>query len=193
MRTVHRRATRPGRGAASPVPRTLLALPLLMLQGAPAVPASIPTTGSFAVNAAIVRGCVVAGGGGQTTGLDFGTLDFGTHSAVRVGTETRLAGSGSGGQARIQCTPGTTVQVTVDAGQHALGPQRRLSNNAGAFVPYSLQLAATPAAALLPNVPAGLALEATAAALPLQGTVSFPGFGLPAGAYSDTVQVTLSW
>jgi len=165
----------------------------MLLHAAPAVPASIPTTGTFAVNAAIVRGCLVAGGAGQVAGLNFGTLDFGTHSAVRTGTETRLAGGGSGGQSLIQCTPGTAVQVTADAGQHANGSQRRLSNNAGAFVPYSLQLAATPAAVLTPNISAGLTLGAAATALPLQGTVTFPGFGLPAGTYTDTVQVTLSW
>ena len=54
-------------------------------------------------------------------------------------------------------------------------------------------VAATPAAVLTPNISAGLTLGAAATALPLQGTVTFPGFGLPAGTYTDTVQVTLSW
>jgi len=182
--------------AALPAPHRFLTplLPLwALLPTAPATPAAIPTQATFAVNAAIVRGCMVAGAAGQVTGLGFGSIDFGTHSAVRTGTETRLAGSGAGGQALIQCTPGTAVQVAADAGQHAQGSQRRLSNNAGAFVPYALALAAGTTTALVPNVPASLTLGAVAAALPLQGTVTFPGFGLPSGVYTDTVQVTLSW
>lgn len=200
-----RHATRPGarRGhaaawpAALPAPHRLLTTTLLplwaLLHAAPATPAAIPTKATMSVNAAIVRGCMVAGAAGQVTGLNFGNIDFGTHSAVRTGNETRLAGSGSGGQALIQCTPGTAVQVAADAGQHAQGSQRRLSNNAGAFVPYALALAAGTTTALVPNVPASLTLGAAAAALPLQGTVTFPGFGLPSGVYTDTVQVTLSW
>ncbi|MDA8523564.1 spore coat protein U domain-containing protein [Acidovorax sp. NCPPB 4044] len=198
MRNAMRPAARRGRAAALPAtkPTTpgLVLLPLLaLLSPAPAVPATIPTTGSFSVNAAIVRGCMVAGGSGQTTGLNFGTIDFGTHSAVRTGNETRLAGSGMGGQALIQCTPGTAVQVAADEGQHAQGGQRRLSNSAGGYVPYALALVAATTAALVPNVPAGITLGATATALPLQGTVTFPGFGLAAGTYTDTVRVTLSW
>lgn len=81
----------------------------------------------------------------------------------------------------------------MDAGQNAQGSQRRLSNSAGGYVPYTLALATAPATALVPNVPAGLTLGASAAALPFQGTATFPGFGLPAGTYTDTVQVTLSW
>ncbi|WP_052712053.1 spore coat protein U domain-containing protein [Paracidovorax citrulli] len=179
-----------GRAAAWPAGPLLRLATLLPLS---AVPATIPTTATLSVNAAIVRGCLVSGAPGQVTGVNFGTIDFGTHSAVRTGSEMRLAGSGAGGQALIQCTPGTAVQVAADAGQNAQGSQRRLSNNAGAYVPYALALATGPATALVPNVPAGLTLGASAAALPVQGTATFPGFGLPAGVYTDTVQVTLSW
>ncbi|CAM3793689.1 spore coat U domain-containing protein [Paracidovorax anthurii] len=185
---IHRMARR---GCAAALRPALCVL--CLAQAAPAVPANIPTTATFSVNATIVRGCMVAGQAGQVTGVNFGTIDFGTHSAVRTGSETQFAGSGSGTQALIQCTPGTAVQVTADAGQHAQGAQRRLSNSAGAYVPYALALVAGTTAPLTPNVPASLTLGATATALPLQGTVTFPGFGLPAGSYTDTVQVTLSW
>ncbi len=184
-----------GRAAGRPAVRPSAVPPLCLatLLSLPAVPATIPTTATLSVNATIVRGCLVSGATGQVTGVNFGTIDFGTHSAVRTGSETRLSGSGAGGQALIQCTPGTAVQVAADAGQNAQGSQRRLSNNAGAYVPYALALATAPATALVPNVPAGLTLGSSAAALLLQGTATFPGFGLPAGVYTDTVQVTLSW
>lgn len=165
----------------------------LALQASSIWAAAIPTTTSFAVNAAIVAGCMVSGNAAQVTGVAFGQVDFGTHSAVTPSVLWVMAGAGSGGQASIQCTPGTTVQVTVNSGLHALGAQRRMASGAGGYIPYALDLMAGLTLPLAPNVPASLALGATATPLPVRATVVMPGSGLAAGLYTDTVQVTLSW
>ncbi len=164
----------------------LLAAPAL------AVPASIPTTAPMLVTASVVRGCIVSGAPQQTANVPFGRIDFGTHPAVGAASITALAGGG-GLQARIECTPGTQASISANAGLHAQGTQRRLSNNAGQFIPYALALAGAATAPLPPNTVVDLPLGATATALPIVGTASLPGSGLAAGLYTDTVQVTLTW
>lgn len=154
--------------------------------------ATIPTTASFSVGAVIQRGCMVTGSPGQTTGIALGSLDFGTHSALRTGTVSSMASAGTGGQALVQCTPGTTLQVKVDAGLHASGGTRRLSNGVS-FVPYTLTLVSGSGTLLAPNVAVGMAMGSTPTALPVMGSITFPGAGLSSGIYTDTLQVTLSW
>ncbi|WOI43461.1 spore coat protein U domain-containing protein [Acidovorax sp. BLS4] len=168
----------------------LAALPAWV--AAPAEAATpIATTATIPVSATVARGCQISGSA-QTTGLSFGLLDFGVHSPVRTGTHSVMATGGSGTQAQVLCTPGTTLRVTVGSGLHASGAQRRLSNGSQ-FIPYALTLVAAGSPALLPNVAADMALGATPTALPIQATATFPGSGLSAGTYTDTVQVTLSW
>lgn len=179
--------------SASWAPRALWVL--WMLAAWPAAPARaatpIPTTATIPVSATVARGCQISGSS-QTTGLSFGMLDFGVHSPVRTGTHSVMAAGGPGMQAQVLCTPGTTLQVTINAGLHASGAQRRLSNGSQ-FIPYALTLMAAGTPALLPNVVANMALGATPTALPIQATATFPGSGVGAGTYTDTLQVTLSW
>ncbi|WPB56885.1 spore coat protein U domain-containing protein [Xylophilus sp. GOD-11R] len=161
------------------------------LYGVPA--ATIPTSPTFSVGATVQNGCLVVGNPGQTTGLVFGQIGFGAFSALSAGLQTAALGPSGGSQALLQCTAGTTVQLSIDGGLHAVGLQRRLANGNGFFVPYALTLTNIGNLPVLPNVPVGIALGATPQALPLQGTVLLPGLGLAAGIYTDTVQVTVSW
>lgn len=155
--------------------------------------ATIPTTAVFSVGATVQNGCLVDGNPTQTTGLVFGLLAFGSWSALTTGSQTVVLGPAGGSQALLQCTAGTTVQLTLDGGLHALGTQRRLANGGGYFLPYTLSLTTSGNQPVLPNTPIGMAMGSTAQPLPLQGTVVMPGLGLWAGTYSDTVQVTISW
>lgn len=157
------------------------------------MPASTPTTATMLVSASVVRGCVVSGAPQQTAGVSFGRVDFGTHPAVGAATPVALAGGGMSLQARIECTPDTTAHISVNAGLHAQGTQRRMSNNAGMFVPYSLALVGAGTAQLAPDTVVDLPIGVTATALPIVGTATLPGIGLAAGIYTDTVQVTLTW
>lgn len=170
------------------------ALALLLCCATPlAMAASTPTTVNFAVNATVVRGCVVSGNPTQASAVPFGAINFGTYPALSTETVTAMAGSSLGSQAKIQCTPGTSVQVSVDGGQNLLAGLRRMSNGAGKFIAYTLDLLQGSATALAPNVPVGIALNETPVALPVRGTVALPGAGVAAGTYVDTVQVTVSW
>ena len=155
--------------------------------------ATVPTSPTFSVNASIVQGCIVFGSSSQTNGISFGAIDFGSHAALNVGAVSAMAGNSMGAQAQLVCTPGTTVQISVNGGQHPDGAQRRMSNGNGKFIPYSLALGQGTPTPLPPNTAVGITTDGTPTALPLLGTVVLPGIGTAAGIYTDSVQVVVSW
>lgn len=187
LRADRPRALRPSIWLARVSRMALLALPVAALA------ATIPTNPSFSVSASVVRGCVVSGNTGQVSGIPFGSINFGSHPALQSGNVQSMAGSSMGSQAKLVCTPGTAVQISVDGWQNRQGAQRRMSNGAGKYVPYNLELVQGTPALLAPNVPVGLVIDATPLALPVRGTATLPGATAAAGIYADTVQVTLSW
>ncbi|WP_051391656.1 Csu type fimbrial protein [Rhodoferax saidenbachensis] len=153
----------------------------------------VPTTATFAVNATVVAGCMVVGNPSQTTGVGFGMLDFGTHSAVTNTNINTSMGLSGGSMAQMQCTSGVAVTMTLDGGQNASGTQRRMKMAPNYYIPYSLQASASGNSAIAPGV--GVTINTTngVMTLPVWGIASPPGSGLPAGQYSDTVQVLFSW
>jgi len=153
----------------------------------------IPTSATFSVNAVVTAGCLVVGNPAQTTGVGFGMLDFGTHSALMTGQATASLSMGAGSMAQVQCTPGTAVNLTLDGGLHAQGGQRRLKAASGHYLPYTLYTSSSMATPLAPGV--GVPVDASTGPtnLPVFGVATPGGAGLPAGQYSDTVQVTFSW
>lgn len=154
---------------------------------------AIPTTATFAVNATVQSGCLVVGNPTQSSGINFGLLDFGTQSAV-AGTVSMASLSASGGSmAQVQCTPGAAVTVTLDGGLNALGAQRRLKMGSSNYLPYKLYLSSAMTTAYQPGVGVPIATGTAALSLPVYGVATPPGSGLPAGQYSDTVQVVFSW
>lgn len=160
----------------------------------PCAPAStpVPTSASFTVSAVVSSGCWLVGQPGQTSGIGFGLLDFGSHPALRSGTQLAAVSFGAGSPAQLQCTPGVAATMTIDGGQNALGPQRRM--RFGTFyLPYTLTTQPGGGTPIAPGV--GIAVDATGGPtlLPIYGSLSMPGSGLPAGRYTDTVQIVFSW
>jgi spore coat protein U-like protein len=152
----------------------------------------IPTTATFAVNASVVPGCLVVGNVSQNTGIAFGMIDFGTHSAVSSAAVPASLTASGGQLAQIQCTPGASVTVVIDAGLNAVGSQRRLKMGSY-YLPYSLYTSASMATPYQPGSGVAASSSGTAMNLPVYGVATPPGSGLPAGIYSDTVQVVLTW
>lgn len=153
----------------------------------------IPTTASFSVNAVVSTGCLVVSNPTQVSGIQFGTVNFGSQSAVSGASATAWLGASGGSMAQVQCTSGATVTITFDAGQNALGSQRRLKYGSNHYLPYNLYTSASMATSYAPGV--GVPLDTTqgATSLPVYGRATPPASGLPAGQYTDTVQVVLSW
>lgn len=192
VQEMHARAGRSPRARRRAGPQATIALTLLCTTLA-AVAATVPTSPSFAVNATIVNGCIVSGNSAQVAGVPFGTVNFGTHSAVSTGPVTAMASNDMGMQAKLVCTAGTAAQVSVNGGLNLQGAQRRLSNGAGQFIPYTLSLVAGTVTALTPNVAVGITMGTTPTALPIRGSLVLPGAAAMAGTYVDTVQVTVTW
>lgn len=157
----------------------------------------LQTTGvgqSFSVSAEIVEGCTV-NQSAQTTGVNFGTLAFGSYPAVHTGP---VLGSVTLGAATVQleCTANLALQVSVGPGLHANGVTRRLGHNGGNtyLVDYALytNVARTSAVPLTGSV--GVTMPASGVMeLPIYGVATLPGTGLMPGIYNDTLQVTLAW
>ncbi|MBN3787164.1 spore coat U domain-containing protein [Burkholderia sp. Ac-20353] len=150
----------------------------------------LPRTQTFTVSAQIVAGCGVVGGG-SGTGLDFGTLDFGTHPAIATGQANATTG---GSALQIECSPGTTLKMTVDGGIHpTLGnTQRNLANAGSRLIAYRLYADASRTNALAVGQAVSIAVSGTVS-LPIYGALTLPGGNTPAGTYIDTAQVTLSY
>ncbi|KVE37908.1 Csu type fimbrial protein [Burkholderia sp. TSV86] len=149
----------------------------------------LPRTQTFTVSAQIVAGCGVAGGG-ASSGLNFGMLDFGTYPAVATGQATASVGSGA---VQIECAPGSTLKMTIDGGAHAsAGNTQRNLASGNARIAYRLYSDPGRTQAIAIGQAVSVPVSGTIT-LPIYGALTLPGNGVPAGTYTDTAQVTLSY
>ncbi|MFG0498651.1 spore coat U domain-containing protein [Pseudomonas sp. YQ_13] len=151
-------------------------------------------TGSISSTLTLTAACQVNGSSG-TSGLDFGALDFGTQDALFATADAQVLGGG-GAAMSILCSAGTVPVIKVSAGLHdgqSSGGTRALADGSGNFVPYDLYTDAGRTALLAVDDTITLATSTGAAQ-----TVNLYGkavgkAGLPAGVYSDTISVELSF
>jgi spore coat protein U-like protein len=158
----------------------------------PPPPATV--TGSINSTLTLISACQVNGSSG-TSGLNFGALNFGTQDALFVTANAQVLGGG-GGAMSILCSAGTVPVVKVRAGLHdgqSSGGTRALADGAGNFVPYDLYtdtgrttLLAIDGTITLPTS------TGVAQTVNLYGKAVGKA-GLPAGVYSDTISVELSF
>lgn len=170
----------------------LLLAALAPLSRVPACAATpVPTTASFQVSATVVLGCWVVGNTSQTSGIQFGTLDFGSHPAMQAGTYSGAIGL-AGSPVQVECTPNTAVSLAIDGGLHVLDNQRRMRNGSH-FVAYTLTTQPGGGTVLHPGVGVTMDVSGGAAVLPVYGQAVTPGAGVPGGLYTDVLQVLISW
>lgn len=178
--------------------------PVLLLAGMPWAGAQT-LSGNMNATMRISTGCVISGAaGGGTTGVNFGTLDFGTHPATFTGTADAqpTAGAGGSGNTQVLCSADVTViSVTVGAGLHpgqgsALGTGSRAMQSGANYIPY--EVFQDPAHSIpypttaVANIP--VTTPGSAFALPIFGRVNKAGAQtLPFGIYTDTLAVTLAF
>lgn len=141
---------------------------------------------TFQVSATIAAGCLVVGGVSS-----YGNLNFGTYSALATGPATTQLG---GTTVTLQCTPGVALSMSVDGGLNSSAGTRNLKRNTGtSLVPYQLYRDAglSQVLGISQNVTVSYS-DPTAIKLPVYARAQLPGT-LPAGSYTDVVQVVLSW
>ncbi|WP_449433897.1 Csu type fimbrial protein [Pseudomonas putida] len=151
-----------------------------------ATPLGAATSSTFQVSAQIVAGCLVVGGVSS-----YGVLDFGTQSAL---SKALLSTSLGGTTVTLQCTPGVTLNMSLDAGQNGASGSRNLKRTGGTqLLAYQLyrDAAFSQSLGIGQSVAVSYA-DARAIKLPVYGRTQLAGT-LPAGTYTDVVQVTVSW
>ncbi|QXH34075.1 Csu type fimbrial protein [Pseudomonas muyukensis] len=151
-------------------------------------------TGTISSTLTLTAACQVNGTGG-TSGLNFGSLNFGTQDSLFTTANGQVLGGG-GGAMSILCSAGTVPAIKVGAGIHdgqSAGGTRALADGAGNFVPYDFytdaghtQLLAVDGIITLPTS------TGVAQTVNLYGQARGKA-GLPAGVYTDTVAVELSF
>lgn len=161
-----------------------------------ALMAMAPSAGaqSIPVSAEIVAGCALAAST-QKTGIDMGLLSFGSRPAVIATTVTASVVATGGGLMQFECTPGITMNVSIDGGLHLSSGQRRMGRNGGNthVTNYTLYKDAGRTLPIGVNSPTGVTVPASGTvALPVYGSATVTGTGMP-GTYTDTVQITLTW
>lgn len=150
-------------------------------------------TGTISATLTLTAACQVNGTSGDS-GLNFGSLNFGSQEALFTSANAQVLGGASA--MSILCSAGTVPVIKVRTGTHdgqSSGGTRALSDGNGNFVPYDFYTDA-----------------GRTTLLPIDGTITLPTStgvaqsvnlygqargkaGLPAGVYTDTVAVELSF
>lgn len=143
-------------------------------------------TGNLNVKLTIAPGCQVSGG--ATSGVDFGTLDFGTWSLLNQNIDAQ---QDIGSQVSLACSTGEPYTIELDNGQN-FSSTRQMANG-GNYVGYELyqdsnrsQRWGTGVEALAATGDGTVQSHIVYGRVPVQ-TVQ------PAGTYTDMVVVTVSW
>lgn len=162
-------------------------------------------SGQLNAQMTLQAGCIISGApGAGTSGVNFGTLDFGVQPATFTGTllATASGGVGGAGATQIQCSPDvTSLSITVSAGNNAgqggsVGTgSRAMKLGTSNYLPYEVYSDAGMTSAYSTGA-VGVTLPGTGAALPLPiyGRINkTSGAAMNSGTYTDVLQVTLSW
>ncbi|WDD91517.1 spore coat U domain-containing protein [Burkholderia sp. FERM BP-3421] len=164
---------------------------------------SSPLTGRIDTKLMLTSGCVINAGGGSVGATSFGTLDFGMQPSGFTGSlRSAVSGSGSSGAAQITCSPDVAaVQVTVDAGRHGgkgagIGAGTRAVSNGASYVPYEIYADKAGSTQYVSDTAQTISVPTPGAAfdLPVYGVANkVSPSALDAGAYNDTLSITLGW
>lgn len=156
--------------------------------------AATTVTGQINATLTLNSSCQVNGSPGSS-GLNFGVLSFGTQDALFIQASGQVMGGG-GGAMSILCSSGTVPVVKVRAGANdnkSAGGTRALYDGSANYVPYDFytdmghtQLLAIDGTISLPSS------TGVAQTVNLYGLAKGKA-GLPAGNYTDTVSVELSF
>jgi spore coat protein U-like protein len=172
-----------------------LAASVLSLAMASSAQAATTVTGQITASLILINSCQVNGTAAGASGNNFGTLNFGTSPSLFATANSQVLG-GTGSALSVLCSSGTTPVITVMAGTHdgqSPGGSRALGDGVGNFVPYDFYTDA--------GFSQLLAIGGTitlAASTGVAQTVNIYGravgkAGLPAGTYTDTVAVQLTF
>ena len=150
------------------------------------------STGTMNVTLNVTNACVVNGAAAvQSAPGTVGTIALPDQPGIFGNVDGQLVGSL--GSLQVQCSPNSAPVLLVGAGTNDAGGKRYMASN-GSTVAYRLfsDAARTSEITIGQQLALGTA-TAQAITVPIYARVNSGGSVLAAGAYTDTVQVTLSW
>ena len=184
---------------------------LVLLTGSALAMAAIPaqavtSSGTIGATLTLTNGCLINGSPNQN-GINFGTLDFGTHPATFSTLTTQLTGANGGNTFTIQCTTDSyTVAITGNTNSTAPGtvvgtpgtPARYLVNTANTAqgVAYSLFSDSSFNNVIANNAPIPVASTAGGVnSYTLYGRITGGGNSVTVvpGTYTDTINVSVTY
>lgn len=157
-------------------------------------PANAQTvTGTIDATITLTSACEV-NGSTATSGVDFGTIDFGSHTTLFSEATSTLDPGGGGSGISIQCSPGSDASLTIVGGLNdaSVAGSGRAMKNGSLYVPYDIYSDASFATLLANGNSIAVTADGTIQTIPIYGKALGNG-GLTAGLYSDTISVTLSF
>lgn len=173
--------------------RAGIAVAVVLALGATAPATAQSASGTIGVSLNILAACAVNGGSSSATMGRIGAIAFADQSGVFSNADATMVAQGTTNAVTVLCTPGLAPQITVGAGANDAGNVRRLAY-LGNNVVYRLYSDAARQDEITIGKQISLGTAGTTAlTLPIYARASSNGLALPAGTYTDTVQVTLSW
>lgn len=173
---------------------TAIGTALILLAAAGAAHADI--TGQIDATITLESGCIVNGDNQSdgATGIDFGTLDFGTQTTLFSQADTQIQGVGQG--ITVQCTAGAAPILTFGTGQHdgqgtGLGSKGlQHQTDTAQYVTYDLFADGGYSTVITDGHQITLAGDGSAQTIDVFGR-AYGAAGLIEGTYTDIVSVTL--
>jgi spore coat protein U-like protein len=152
-------------------------------------------TGSVDAEITLEAGCAVNGQDtlDDATGVNFGRLEFGTHTTVFSQADAEIVGAGG---FTVQCSPGVSPVLSFNAGENdgsgTGGGARAMENqtDAGKFVTYNLYSDAGRNSVIPINGDIVLQTNGALQTVQVYGR-AFGASSLTAGTYSDIITVVL--
>ncbi|MGN6124903.1 MAG: Csu type fimbrial protein [Sphingomonas oligoaromativorans] len=168
-----------------------LAVAATALGSAPAKADS--STGTIGVSLNVNASCMVNGAAMASSLGQIGSIAFTDQSGIFGDTSAQLVATGGGNAISVLCSPGLTPSLTIGTGAHDDSGVHRMASGSN-MLPYHLysDAGATDEITINQQISLGTATT-TAFSVPLYAHVNSGGVILPAGSYTDTIQVTLNW
>ncbi|MDH7639777.1 Csu type fimbrial protein [Sphingomonas oryzagri] len=176
------------------LPGTLIAAVAVATVGMSPAQAAGSSTGTIAVSLNVTAACAVNGATSIAANLgQVGALAFADQPGLFGNTDASMVATGGGSGLSILCSPGSSPTLTVGSGANDAGGLHYMASGANklAYHLYS-DSGRTNEIGIGQAISLGTATS-TAFNVPIYGRVSSNGAVLAAGAYTDTVQVTVAW
>jgi len=170
----------------------VLAGALALLAGTRAEAGS--ASGTIAVALNVSDACVVNGATAFTTTLgQVGAISFADQPGLFGDINASMIATGGGNAISVLCSPGLSPTLSINAGLHDASSLHHLASGSN-LITYHLYSDSGHTNEI--HISQSLSLGTTTSSainVPIYAVANSGGQVMPAGAYTDTVQVTLSW